>query len=83
MKKFLIALLSILMVLTMVACGGATNGDNKGATKMTMGTGGTQGTYFAYGNVLSQYIKDKTNLLFVQKRSTDLCDFSIPTAHVV
>ncbi|MBQ3547392.1 MAG: TAXI family TRAP transporter solute-binding subunit [Clostridia bacterium] len=62
MKKFLIALLSILMVLTMVACGGATGGDNKGATKMTMGTGGTQGTYFAYGNVLSQYIKDKTNI---------------------
>lgn len=63
MKKFLIALLSILMVLTMVACGGNTdNGGNKGATKMTMGTGGTQGTYFAYGNVLSQYIKDKTNI---------------------
>ncbi|MBO5210423.1 MAG: TAXI family TRAP transporter solute-binding subunit [Clostridia bacterium] len=63
MKKFLIALLSIIMVLTMVACGGATdNGGNKGATKMTMGTGGTQGTYFAYGNVLSQYIKDKTGI---------------------
>ncbi len=62
MKKFLIALLSILMVLTMVACGGTTNGGNKGATKMTMGTGGTQGTYFAYGNVLSQYIKDKTDI---------------------
>ncbi len=62
MKKFLIALLSILMVLTMVACGGTANGGDKGATKMTMGTGGTQGTYFAYGNVLSQYIKDKTNI---------------------
>ena len=62
MKKFLIALLSIIMVLTMVACGGTTNGGDKGATKMTMGTGGTQGTYFAYGNVLSQYIKDKTNI---------------------
>ncbi len=62
MKKFLIALLSILMVLTMVACGGTTSGGNKGATKMTMGTGGTQGTYFAYGNVLSQYIKDKTGI---------------------
>ena len=62
MKKFLIALLSILMVLTMVACGGTTDGGNKGATKMTMGTGGTQGTYFAYGNVLSQYIKDKTDI---------------------
>ncbi len=62
MKKFLIALLSIIMVLTMVACGGTTNGGNKGATKMTMGTGGTQGTYFAYGNVLSQYIKDKTDI---------------------
>ena len=59
MKKFLIALLSILMVLTMVACGGSTEG---GTTKMAMGTGGTQGTYFAYGNVLSQYIKDKTNI---------------------
>ena len=62
MKKFLIALLSIIMVLTMVACGGTANGGDKGATKMTMGTGGTQGTYFAYGNVLSQYIKDKTNI---------------------
>ncbi len=63
MKKFLIALLSIIMVLTMVACGGASDNDgNKGATKMTMGTGGTQGTYFAYGNVLSQYIKDKTGI---------------------
>ena len=63
MKKFLIALLSILMVLTMVACGGATDGEGgKGSTKMMMGTGGTQGTYFAYGNVLAQYIKDKTDI---------------------
>ncbi len=63
MKKFLIALLSILMVLTMVACGGSTdNGGNKGASKMTMGTGGTQGTYFAYGNILSRYMKDKASI---------------------
>lgn len=60
MKKFLLVLLSIIMVLTMVACGGATEGGK--TTKMTMGTGGTQGTYFAYGNVLSQYIKDKTDI---------------------
>lgn len=60
MKKFLIALLSIFMVLTMVACGNNTNGTS--TVKMTMGTGGTQGTYFAYGNVLAQYIKDKTNI---------------------
>ena len=59
MKKFLIALLSILMVLTMVACGGSTEG---GTTKMTMGTGGTQGTYYAYGAVLGSQIKNSTDI---------------------
>lgn len=62
MKKFLIALLSIVMVLTMVACGASNDGGNKGASKMTMGTGGTAGTYFAYGNILSRYMKDKAGI---------------------
>ena len=63
MKKFLIALLSIIMVLTMVACGGATdNGGNKGASKMSMGTGGPQGTYYAYGGILSRYMKDNAGI---------------------
>ena len=69
MKKRLLSLLLVVaFVFALVACGNTTtDADGKEeekvkATTMTMGTGGTQGTYFAYGNVLSQYIKDKTNI---------------------
>ena len=56
MKKFLSVVLVLTMVLTLAACGGAS------ATKMTMGTGGTSGTYFAIGGVLGQYINSNAGI---------------------
>lgn len=49
MKKILAIIMAAAMLLTFVACGGSTT--------MTMGTGGTQGTYYAYGGILGNQIK--------------------------
>ena len=58
MKKVLSLVLAAIMVVTLLAaCGGA-----KSATKMTMGTGGTAGTYYAFGGVLGQYIQNKAGI---------------------
>ena len=46
MKKLISVVLCLVLVLGLVACGGAAG------TKMTMGTGGTSGTYYAFGGVL-------------------------------
>ena len=48
--------MAVMMTVALVACGGAS------ATKMTMGTGGTSGTYYGYGGVLSQYMKNKAGV---------------------
>ena len=50
--KRIIALISLtlVLVLALASCGGT--------TKLAMGTGGTGGTYYAFGGVLSQYIKN-------------------------
>ena len=53
MKKMIVILLCLVLALSLVACG---------AGKMTMGTGGTTGTYYAYGNVLGQYIKEHAGI---------------------
>ncbi len=55
MKKRIVTLISLALVLVMglCACGGS---------KLTMGTGGTSGTYYAFGGVLSQYIKNKAGI---------------------
>lgn len=55
MKKMIALLLALVLVLSLAACGG-------GTTKMTMGTGGTSGTYYAYGGVLGQYINNKAGI---------------------
>ena len=52
MKKLISVALCLALMLTLAACGGS------GASKMTMGTGGTSGTYYAFGGVLGQYIKN-------------------------
>ena len=54
MKKLLSIVLAMVMVLSLAACGGA------GAAKM--GTGGTSGTYYAFGGVLAQYIKNHAGI---------------------
>ncbi len=64
MKKILSVILALTLVLTLTACGGSS------ATKMTMGTGGTSGTYYAFGGVLGQYIKNHAGI-DVQVVSTD------------
>ena len=53
MKKIVSVVLMMALALSLVACGGAST------AKMTMGTGGTSGTYYGYGGVLGQYIKNK------------------------
>ena len=55
MKRMIALTLALILALSLAACGG-------GASKMTMGTGGTSGTYYAYGGVLGQYIKDKAGI---------------------
>ena len=54
MKKILALVLCLAMVFGLTACGGS------GA--MTMGTGGTAGTYYAYGGILGNQIKTSTGI---------------------
>lgn len=49
MRRFISVLLVLVLAFTLASCGGQS---------MTMGTGGTAGTYYAYGGVLGQYIKN-------------------------
>lgn len=56
MKKFLSILMVAILALSLVACG------NAGGGKMTMGTGGTAGTYYGYGGILGQYIKNNASI---------------------
>ncbi len=53
MKKILAVLLTLALLFSLTACGG---------NVMTMGTGGTQGTYYAYGGVLGGHIKEATGI---------------------
>ena len=60
MKKLFSVVLVLTMVLALAACGSSSG--SAGASKMTMGTGGTSGTYYAFGGVLSQYIKNNAGI---------------------
>ena len=65
MKKILAILLAVAMVFSFAACGEKKEqgSDNPAApVNWTFGTGGEQGTYYAYGTVLAQYVSNKTNL---------------------
>lgn len=64
MKKILSVILVLTLALTLAACGGS------GASQMTMGTGGTSGTYYAFGGVLGQYINNHAGIK-VKVVSTD------------
>ncbi len=57
MKKVVSVALAMIMALALVACGGTS-----ASSKMTMGTGGTSGTYYGYGGVLGQYIKNNAGI---------------------
>ncbi len=72
MKKLLALLLALLMVLSLAACGGSGSssgdaGDNGGdaaasGTSLSIGTGGSSGTYYAFAGVLATYIKQETGI---------------------
>ena len=57
MKKMLSLVLAAVLVLALAACGSGTS-----ASKMTMGTGSPTGTYYAFGGVLGQYIKNNAGI---------------------
>ncbi|MBQ7115939.1 MAG: TAXI family TRAP transporter solute-binding subunit [Clostridia bacterium] len=63
MKRLIAILMVLAMVFSLAACGGNGEADtNKGATAMTMGTGGTAGTYYGYGGILGNQIKTSTGV---------------------
>ena len=67
MKKIIALLLCVVLAFTLVACGNAGDG---AATKLTMGTGGTAGTYYGYGGILGNQIKTSAGIT-VNVVSTD------------
>lgn len=62
MKKFLSIALLLMMIFTLASCGGSST--------MTMGTGGTAGTYYGYGGILGSQIKNASGIT-VNVVSTD------------
>ncbi len=56
MKRLITLALALTLVVALAACGGTAS------AKMTMGTGGTTGTYYGYGGVLGQYIKNNAGI---------------------
>ena len=62
MKRILSVLLLLVMVFALVAC--------SGGNTMTMGTGGTSGTYYGYGGILGNQIKTSSGIT-VNVVSTD------------
>ncbi len=56
LKRLVTFALSAALCLSLAACGGTSS------EKMTMGTGGSAGTYYGYGGVLGQYIKSKAGI---------------------
>jgi len=65
MKRIISILMAIALILSLVACGnGAVTSSEpaKGATNMAMGTGSPTGTYYAYGGIIGQYIKNNAGI---------------------
>ena len=53
MKKIIALLLAVAVIFSLASCGGS---------MMTMGTGGTAGTYYGYGGILGNHIKQTTGI---------------------
>ena len=62
MKRIISLALVLIMILAVVSCGGS--------KPMTMGTGGTAGTYYGYGGILGTQIKNSAGIT-VNVVSTD------------
>ena len=55
----------MILVLSLAACGNASTSSDaepQGATAMAMGTGSPTGTYYAYGGIIGQYIKNTAGI---------------------
>lgn len=52
MKKIITIVLALILAMSLVACG----------SSMTMGTGSPQGTYYAYGGIIGQYITNNAGI---------------------
>ena len=61
MKKIFALLLALCMVFALCACGESA-APAKDNSKLTMGTGGEAGTYYAFGGVLGTFIGQNTDL---------------------
>jgi len=59
MKKFIVILLSLVLVLGLCACG--SSGSSSDTAKLQFTTGGDQGTYYAFGGVLAQKVSEVTD----------------------
>ena len=55
MKRFVVLALALVMMLSLVACGGGSS------SELTFTTGGDQGTYYGFGTVLAGQISDDTD----------------------
>ena len=65
MKRILSVILCLALVFSLAACGTAgtsSDAEPQGATQMAMGTGSPTGTYYAYGGILGQYIKNNAGI---------------------
>ena len=64
MKKAIVMILALCLIFALCACGGNTAGKDAKAepVKLTMGTGGEQGTYYSFGGVLATYLTSNAGL---------------------
>ena len=60
MKKTIALLLSVMMVLSLAACGGSASESGAAGGNLQFATGGESGTYYGFGTVLAQLVSDKT-----------------------
>lgn len=72
-RRVLAAVLTLCCAVSLCACG-------SGKQRLMMGTGGTAGTYYAYGGVLAQYMTNHANVK-VTAVSTDASKANIESIH--
>jgi TRAP transporter TAXI family solute receptor len=79
MKKFLALILSVVMALSLVACGGGAEAPAEGGevvgggdekVTLTLATGGTSGTYYAVGGVMKTVLESKLEKSAINVEST-------------
>ena len=67
MKKLFALLMAAMMLLCCVACGGGNDTPNPPTdttASITIGTGSTSGTYYAYTNAVGMILKDATGYTY-------------------